>query len=227
MPQPSPLIAHRQKLTTLIINADRDEANAFLDALAARSSYREVFFSLLEPVLTDIGEMWVEEELSLAQGYVAGKIAEDLLAKMLRSGEQPRGRANSKGPVVIGNIEDDYHELGKKMVCTFLRTAGWRVYDLGPDVTAREFVSKAVEVGARIIGVSAMMYSTAEHIKSVRHEIDARGLRGKVLLVVGGAVFKLQPDLVHEVGGDGTIDAAINAPEFFDRLWATSMKGCA
>lgn len=225
MSKSSPLNDDRQTLTALILNAERDEANAFMDALAAQSSYREVFLSLLEPVLKDIGEMWVEEELSLAQGYVAGKIAEDLLEKMVHSGEQQRERANSKGPVVIGNIEDDYHELGKKMVCTFLRTAGWRVYDLGPDVTAGEFVARAVEVGARIIGVSAMMYSTAEHIKTVREEIDAQGLRGKVLLAVGGAVFKLQPDLVHEVGGDGTIDAAINAPEFFDHLWATSIKG--
>lgn len=223
--QPRPLKETRQRLTALILNADRDAANVFLDALAAKSSYREVFLSLLEPVLKDIGEMWVEEELSLAQGYVAGKIAEDLLTKMARSGESAKGRANSKGPVVIGNIEDDYHELGKKMVGTFLQTAGWRVYDLGPDVTAQEFVAKAVAVGARIIGVSAMMYSTAAHIKSVREEIDARGLRGKVLLAVGGAVFKLHPDLVQEVGGDGTIDAAINAPAFFDRLWKQAMRG--
>lgn len=223
--QPRPLKETRQRLTALILSADRDAANAFLETWAAQSSYREVFLSLLEPVLKEIGEMWEEEELSLAQGYVAGKIAEDLLTKMARSGEQAKGRPNSKGPVVIGNIEDDYHELGKKMVCTFLQTAGWRVYDLGPDVTADEFVTKAVAVGARIIGVSAMMYTTAARIRSVREAIDARGLRGKVLLAVGGAVFKLQPELVHEVGGDGTIDAAINAPAFFDRLWAQAMKG--
>ncbi|WP_300667277.1 cobalamin-dependent protein [Desulfoluna sp.] len=225
MIQPSPVDENRQTLKALIVHAERDEANAFLDALTAQSSYREVFLSLLEPVLKEIGEMWVEEELSLAQGYVAGKIAEDLLEKMVHSGESPKGRPNSKGPVVIGNIEDDYHELGKKMVGTFLRTAGWKVYDLGSDVTAEEFVAKAVEVGARIIGVSAMMYSTADHIKRVREEIEARGLQGKVLLAVGGAVFKLQPELVHEVGGDGTIDAAMNAPEFFERLWAKARVG--
>jgi methylmalonyl-CoA mutase cobalamin-binding domain/chain len=208
----------RQKLKELIINADRNQANAFLDSLAAQSSYMEVIHAILEPVLVEIGNMWVKEELSLAQGYVSGKIAEDIFEKTIHAGEFKKERANSKGAVVMGNIEDDYHELGKRMVITFLKAAGWDVYDLGTDVMAEEFVARAIELNAPIIGVSAMMYSTANNVRKVRDEIDAKGLRGKILLATGGAVFNLRPELVHEVGADGTAKSAINAPQLFDRL---------
>lgn len=70
-----------------------------------------------------------------------------------------------------------------------------------------------------MIGVSAMMYTTALNIKSLRAEIDRRGLTGKIQLAVGGAVFVLRPDLVDEIGGDGTARNAMAAPALFDDLW--------
>jgi methanogenic corrinoid protein MtbC1 len=132
--------------------------------------------------------------------------------------------SGSKGAVVIGCTEDDYHPLGCRLVGVFLKTAGWEVHDLGTDVLAGEFVDKAEESGARVIGVSAMMYSTADHIPKLRHEIDARGLKGRLQLAVGGAVFVLRPELVGEVGGDGTAKNATLAPALVDDLWTRSLS---
>ena len=189
---------------------------------AARHGFQAAVGDLLEPVLERVGEAWMRENLSLAQGYVAGKIAEDvLLAAASGQSDLPM---DVKGPVILGNVEDDYHSLGRKMVSVFLRAAGWRVVDLGNDVAASDFVAAAAAHGARVIGVSAMMLTTAENIRAVRTEIDARGLRGKIRLAVGGAVFKLRPQLVDEVGGDGTAASAIQAPALFDRLWTESME---
>ena len=86
-----------------------------------------------------------------------------------------------------------------------------------------DFVDAALANGARVIGVSAMMLTTAENIRALRSEIDARGLGGRIQLAVGGAVFKLRPELMLEVGGDGTASSAIQAPELFERLWAHSL----
>ena len=110
------------------------------------------------------------------------------------------------------------------MVGTFLKAAGWQVYDLGIDVTPEEFISKALEVDARIIGASAMIFTTAMNTKKLRQKIDNRRLRGRLQLAVGGAVFKLRPELVEEVGGDGSTNNALNAPALFDELWSASLK---
>jgi len=216
------LEARREALYSLMLNAEREGALGFLLDYAAAHGFQAAVNDLLEPVLERAGEAWYLENLSLAQGYVAGKIAEDLLVAAAESGgDLP---LEVKGPVVLGNVEDDYHSLGRKMVAVFLRAAGWKVIDLGNDVTPQDFIAAVLEHDARVIGVSAMMLTTAENIRALRIEIDAQGLGGKVQLAVGGAVFKLRPELTHEVGGDGTASSAIQAPELFDRLWAKSLE---
>ena len=210
------------ELTRLINEADRDGACRLVDQWAAERGYEDAMSGLLEPVLREVGDRWEREDISLAQSFVAGKVAEDILAKALAA-SPPGEPRETKGTAVIGNIEDDYHSLGRRMVGTFLKASGWRVIDLGNDVTPAEFVDRAVESGARVIGVSAMMFVTAKGIRGVRDELDRRGLTGRIMLAVGGAVFKVRPELAAEVGGDGTADSALAAPALFDSLRERSL----
>jgi methylmalonyl-CoA mutase cobalamin-binding domain/chain len=214
----------RMSLIALILKGERELANTLLDDYAASRDYRAAMGDVLEPVLEEIGSRWASEKISLAQGYVAGKVAEDMLLKICSAEKGPAADKADNGPVIVGNIEDDYHSLGRKLVSVFLQSAGWQVIDLGNDVTAQEFVDKAVETGARVIGVSAMMYTTAENIKRVRDELDRRNLAGNIKLAVGGAVFKFRPELVKEVGGDGTAANGFEAPRLFAELWERSLK---
>lgn len=211
----------RAQFLDLVLQARRDQAAVFLASLAGDAGYARVIRDILEPVLLEIGERWSRDRLSLAQGYVAGKIAEDAFVQMARHVSRLPGRR--KGPAVLGNIEDDHHSLGRKMLVIFLEAAGWEIVNLGNDVLAEAFVDAAEEVGARVIGVSAMMLTTARSIVSVRRELDRRGLAGRIQLAVGGAVINLRPELTAEVGGDGTCANAILAPQLFDRLWAASL----
>ena len=205
----------RQQLIAHILEGERDAAIALLEAWARRFDWRRTIEEVLEPTLEEIGRRWAVERISLAAGYLAGKIAEEVLLKALEANEAV---AETKGPVVLGNIEDDYHSLGRKLVGIFLRTAGWRVIDLGNDVLAEDFVDAAVANKAPIIGVSAMMLTTAENIRKIRSELDRRGLSGAIALAVGGAVFKIRPELMAEVGGDGTVASAVDAPRLMERL---------
>lgn len=207
-------IAQRSLLEAILVG-DQMSAVLQLDRLAEQYQYQRTITEVLEPVLEEIGNRWVAERISLAAGYLAGKIAEDTLKKALACQEVVPG---NKGPVVIGNVEDDYHSLGRKMVGIFLQTAGWKVIDLGNDVMAEDFVDAAVQHGAPLIGASAMMFTTAMNIKKIRQEIDARGMKGQIQLAVGGAVFKIRPELVEEVGGEGTAVTAVEAPRLMERL---------
>ena len=208
------------KLTDAMMNADRAGATRIIDqAFAAGITPDHVITDVLEPVLLHIGRLWGEHAVSMAQAFVGGKIAEDVLLRCLPAGgtmcAMPR-----KGAVVVGNIEDDFHSLGRRMVVSFASTAGWEIHDLGNDVPAEQFVAKAIEVGAFVVGASAMMQTTALNIRKLRDLIDARGLRNRLKLAVGGAVFNWRPDLVAEVGGDGTAGNAASVDSLFQRLQA-------
>ena len=211
-------VPFRDLLVGNIINAERSEAVALIESVAQKVGLPAAISNVLDPALIEIGELWSKEKLSLAQGYVAAKITEDVLLKAVDSMEWCTNTEHLHIPVVLANIEDDFHSLGRKMVGTFLQLSGWDVHDMGNDVTAAEMVDKAVELHAPIIGVSAMLYTSSLNITKVREEIERRQLSGKIKLAVGGAIFKVRPKLVGEVGADGTAVSAMEAPQLFAGL---------
>jgi methanogenic corrinoid protein MtbC1 len=207
----------KEQLLDAMINADRPGAAALIaNAIAEGLAPERVIVEVLDPSLVRLGALWGRESVSLAQTFVAAKIAEDVLMRCLPSGGETT--AAQPGVVVIGNIEDDFHSLGRRIVAAFLRAAGWQVHDLGNDVLAEQFVDKAIEVGAVVVGASAMMQTTALNIRKLRDTIDARGLKGRLKLAVGGAVFGWRPELVAEVGGDGTAENAAGVDALLRRL---------
>jgi methanogenic corrinoid protein MtbC1 len=150
------------ELVSCIRGADRVAANALLTDWAETRSYEQAVTDLLTPALEHFGRLWADKggETSLAQGYVAAKVAEDLLGRVLGD-RQAEGRAveATHGPVVVGNVEDDYHPLGRNMLVAFLKSAGWEVHDLGVDVPPEVFLDKVQEVDARVLGASAIRCS--------------------------------------------------------------------
>ena len=208
----------QEMLSHLINEGEKDQAVKFLAELAGQTSFKEVIFKVLEPLLMKWGRLWMQGKLSLAHGYISGKVAEEFYLLAAKDPEFNKSTELKKGTVVIGNAEDDFHPLGRHLVSIYAQASGWNMIDLGTDVLAEVFVEKAIEHKADIIAVSAMMFTTAKNILKVRQEMDKNGLTGKVKLAVGGAVFKLRPELVVEVGGDGTADNAMEAPELFEKL---------
>ena len=205
-------------LSHLIDEGEKDKAVNFLHDLSKQTSFKDVIFDVLEPILVKCGKLWMQGKLSLAHGYLSGKVAEEFYLLASKDPEFKQSTGPSKGTIIIGNVEDDFHPLGRRLVSIYARTSGWNIIDLGTDVPAEVFIEKAIEHKADIIAVSAMMFTTAKNILKIRQELDKNALSGKIKLAVGGAVFKLRPELVAEIGGDGTADTAIEAPDLFEML---------
>jgi dimethylamine corrinoid protein len=118
-------------------------------------------------------------------------IASDAMAAAVKILEEalPQDRRQEKlGIIVIGTVEGDIHDIGKGIMVTLLRVHGYEVHDLGRDVPIEEFVKKAQEVNADVIGSSAMMTTTQIGQKKLEEALKKAGLRAKVKTMVGGAV---------------------------------------
>lgn len=214
-------IEKQNLIADFIKEGEKDQAVKQLKNWADESNFRTVILNILEPMLVAWGKLWMKGELSLAHGYLSGKVAEEFYMLASQNEEFVASSVRNKGKVIIGNIEDDFHPLGRRLVSIYSQAAGWDIIDLGNDVPAELFVEKAIENDAQIIAVSSMMFTTARNIINVRKEMDKHSISGKVKLAVGGAVFKLRPELVAEVGGDGTAGTAMEAPELFEKLIKT------
>ena len=142
-----------RQLVESILATDLKKGSAIVEQWANQYGHVQAITELVAPALAKIGDMWLDPgKVSLAQGYVASRFAEEFLQRAEPFLEQETTRQKTKGPVVLGCIEDDFHTLGYKLVSVFLRTNGWRVKDLGTDVLPQAFIDKALEAMYSING---------------------------------------------------------------------------
>jgi 5-methyltetrahydrofolate--homocysteine methyltransferase len=112
------------------------------------------------------------------------------------------------GTAIIATVLGDLHDIGKNIFITLLTTAGFKVIDLGVDVPADKIVQEAKEVGADIIGLSALLTTNLEQIPIVIEKLKKEGLRDKVKLIIGGAV--VTESFAKQIGADGYAKDALS-----------------
>lgn len=127
-----------------------------------------------------------------------------------------RDDRGSRGTIVLGTIQGDLHDMGKNIVKIMLQAAGFTVHDLGYDVSVRQFVEKAEEVGADIIAASAILTTTMAYMPDIATLLSELGLRDKYMIMLGGA--PVMPEWAVEVGADGYGEDAVEAVEVAKRL---------
>lgn len=104
------------------------------------------------------------------------------------------------GKIVVGVVEGDMHDLGKNIVITSLRGAGYEVIDLGIDNPLERFIQAVISESPDILGIGAYMSTTMLEIKRIVQVLEQKGLRKKVKLIVGGAATTQR--FADEVGAD-------------------------
>ncbi|MDD2957312.1 MAG: corrinoid protein [Lachnospiraceae bacterium] len=144
-------------------------------------------------------EVFVPEVLIAARAMSAGLSI--LEPKLVEVGNEPIGR------IVIGTVKGDLHDIGKNLTAMMLKGVGFEIYDMGVDVTAEAFLEKAEEVGADIIGMSALLSTTMPSMKELIDLLKEKNLREKYIVMIGGA--PVTSEFAEEIGADYyTMDAA-------------------
>lgn len=148
-------------------------------------------------------EVFVPEVLVAARAMNAGvAILEPMLIEM---GNEPVGRA------VVGTVKGDLHDIGKNLVVMMLKGAGFEICDMGVDVEPAAFVEKAEEIGADVIGLSALLTTTMPNMKGLVELLEEKGLREKYIVMVGGA--PVNDSFAQEIGADFYTPDAASAAE--------------
>jgi len=147
--------------------------------------------------LFEEGEYFVPEMLIAARAMKAGlALIQPLLVD---SGIEPAGK------IAVGTVKGDLHDIGKNIVVTMMQGSGFEVVDLGVDCPAEKFIT-AVENGAQIIGMSAILTTTLNQMDRVIRLLEEKGLRKQVKILVGGASVTEQ--FANDIGADGYCDDA-------------------
>lgn len=147
------------------------------------------------------GEAFLTEMLTSAMSVKSGmEILKPLIAQ---------SDIKSKGTVVAGTVAGDIHDIGKNMVCMMLEGAGFKVIDLGVDVSGEKFLQAAKENKADIVAMSALLSTTIASMAEMVRLIGSAGLEHKVNVLIGGA--PVTQDFAQAIGADGYAPDAAQA----------------
>jgi 5-methyltetrahydrofolate--homocysteine methyltransferase len=176
-------------------------------ALTEGKTPQEILNGALIPGMDVVGkkfkanEFYVPEVLVAARAMQGGlNILKPLLAK---------AGVKQIGTIVIGTVKGDLHDIGKNLVAMMLEGAGFKVVDLGIDVAPEKFVNAAVENGAEVIGMSALLTTTMPSMKNTVEALRVAGLAEKIKTMIGGA--PVTQKYADEIGANGYSPDAASA----------------
>jgi len=149
--------------------------------------------------MTVVGKLFKENEVFLPEVMMSAKAMDSGMA-VLEPILLKSGKHESKGKIVLGTIQGDVHSIGKNLVGICLRGAGFDVTDLGVNITTEKFV-EAAKNGAQIIGMSALLTTTMQHMEPVIEALEKAGLKGKVKTIIGGCI--VTQAYADSIGADG------------------------
>lgn len=158
----------------------------------------------LIPAIREVGEKFEKMEIFLTGMMMSADAMKAGMNVVLQ--KIPKDKIPKRGTVVVGTVKGDIHEIGKNILTALLTAAGFEVHDLGCDVQASAFISKAEEVSADIIAASALMTTTLPSQKDVLDYLNFAGKRNKYLVLVGGG--PTTAEWAEEIGADGYAENA-------------------
>lgn len=206
------------KIKNLVGEWDEDGLKEFCSSHLNQNQYSpEELLQIIGNVMKYIGDQFENEEIFLPDLIGSANVVKAVIDEVLDPAIRAKGGVkNTSGRVVIGTVESDVHSIGKDLVASFLFSNGFEVYNLGVEVTAEEFINKAEEVDADIIGMSSLVTMSMDFQRQVIEELNKRGLREKYKVIVGGA--PTSEEWAQKIGADAWADDAIEAVSMIKRI---------
>lgn len=188
-----------ERVLEAVVDLDIDAVAARVrEALEAGAAPLDILNAGLGRGMQAVGERFEAGEYYLTELVLAGEVMKEGLAPL-----EPllkKTDVHGKGTIVLATVQGDIHDIGKNLVGTMLRAAGFEVLDLGSDVPAARVVEAVREHKAGVVGLSVLLTPMVSQLQSTIDALTEAGLRPQVKIVIGGACTT--PRLAEEMGCD-------------------------
>ena len=168
-------------------------------AMQREQSLPRTSMHVVQRALYEIGALWQQNAVSVAQEHMATAMSQTILAQQMANVSiAPDNGLSALFACTAGN----HHALGLRMVADAFEIDGWKTYFLGADTPTAALINAVAETRPRLVGLSI---SLPQHVRGLREAVSAlRSHFGNACpkLFVGGLVFNQFPQLAHALGAD-------------------------
>ena len=200
-------------VTDAILTGKKKTIASLIDAeIAGGVTPEAIINDMIVPALRKVGDLYEQRVYYLPQLIYSAEAAQTAFGYLERHFSPARSTAKKK--VVMATVKGDIHDIGKNLVVMLMKNHGFEVIDLGKDVPAQTIVDTAKQHDADVIGLSALITTTAREMEKVVRMVREAGLRAKV--IVGGAV--ITEDYARSIGADAYAPDAAGAVKTVTRL---------
>jgi corrinoid protein of di/trimethylamine methyltransferase len=207
-----------QSLVHAVQDGEDEDALALAQQAMAEKMDPLAVVDALTEAIREVGDRFERMEVFLPEMMLAAKAMQKALEPITPYLEERKAQRQHKGTVVIGTVEGDIHEIGKSIVALLLEVNGYAVHDLGADVNALDFIKRAQELEADVIGASALMTTTMPGQHEIVQLLKDMGLRERFIVMVGGT--PVTDAWAEEIGADSWAENAMQAVTVLDKVMA-------
>jgi methanogenic corrinoid protein MtbC1 len=168
---------------------------ALEQGVSAGISPAELELRMILPAQREVGRLWQENRISVAQEHLATSISQLVMARLYA--HLPRPAPNGRR-IVVACVEGELHDLGARMGGDFLEMAGFDVRFLGANVPHALLVQAVREHVPDLLGLSATMPFHWPALEQAVSEV--RTVAPVLPIIVGGAFVESTPGLSERLG---------------------------
>jgi 5-methyltetrahydrofolate--homocysteine methyltransferase len=200
-------------LATAIEKGLSESAALITERLLTEKQPMDIVNCEIIPALDKVGVGFENGKLYLPSLLKSAEAAKCAFEK-IKLATTERASDLSMGRVVIATVKGDIHDIGKNIVKLLLENYGFRVIDLGKDVSAEKIAEASVQNKADIIALSALMTTTVAAMEETIKLLKKEWPTGKI--IVGGAV--LTAEHASRIGADAYAKDAMGAVRYAEKL---------
>ncbi len=202
------------EITQNLVVLDEDVTLNLVKQALANSIDPIDIIAQLRAAMELIGQKFAAKEYYISDMIYAAEIFQ--LSMKLIEPHLKNASTDMLGRVVIGTAKGDIHDIGKNIVVSLLKCAGFEVHDLGTDVPPAKFVEKVRQVKPDIVGLSGLLTTSFEPMVETINLLEKEGLRSSIRIMVGGG--PVNEDWAQKAGADIFAKDAVEAVEIARKL---------
>jgi methanogenic corrinoid protein MtbC1 len=189
---------------------DRRRALRVIDeARAGGLGLATIYMDVFQPALREVGRLWQQNELSVAEEHLATAITQAAMARLY---EQVFAWDEREGRTLLAACADtERHEVGLRMLCDLLECEGWNTTYLGATVPVDSLVTMVRQRRPDVVALSVALAPHLPRLREMIAAVRAAGGDSPPLILVGGRPFLSDPALATRLGADLTAPDATSA----------------
>lgn len=199
-----------ENLRTAILTGDEEKADE-LAKVSVENNFdpQKIVDEGIRIAMDQVGELFASGEYFLPDLIRSGEATKAVIRELEPVLVKEGISSESEGKIVIGTVSGDIHEIGKTLVSTMITAGGFKVIDLGVDVSTEKFIETVKNENVKVLGLSALLTTTMPFQKVVIDALKEAGLRDSVKVIIGGA--PTNAEWAEEIGADAYCDNAMEA----------------